>query len=88
MYQDTSNSYFHNRVEIVDYDGRDLDRYNTSHSHSNNSGGSGISLCLSIASRPVHKIFHGGKIGDSSGDDGRGGFRSQETSHYSFHNRV
>ena len=43
-------------------------------------------LCLSIVSLPVHKSVHGDEIGDSSGDDGRGGFRSQDTSHSSFCN--
>ena len=86
MYQDTSNSYFHNRVESVDDNGRYFDRYHTSHSHSNNPGGSCKLLCSSIASRPVHKFFRGDKIGDSSGDDGGGGFRYQETSHSSFRN--
>ena len=85
-YQDTSNSYCHNCVESVDDYGRDLDRYHTSHSHSNNPSGSGILLCLYIASRPVHKFFHGDEIGDISGDGGRGGFRYQETSHYFFRN--
>ena len=43
-------------------------------------------FCLSIVSLPVHKSVHGDEIGDSSGDDGRGGFRSQENSHSSFCN--
>ena len=45
-------------------------------------------FCLSDASRFFSKVLHGNKIGDSSGDDGKTGFSSQETIHYSFQNRV
>ena len=85
-YQDTIHSYFHNLVESVHGDGRGGERYQTSHYPSHNPGGSGVLLGLSVTSCPVHEIGHGGERVDHSGDDLRDGFRSQKTSHSSFHN--
>ena len=44
-------------------------------------------MCLSVAYHFVNESLHGNEIGDSSGDYGRRGFRSQETRRSFFHNR-
>ena len=43
-------------------------------------------MCLYVAYHHVHEGLHENEIGDSSGDYGRHGFRSQETIHYYFQN--
>ena len=60
--------------------------YQTSHSPPHNPGERGIFLGLSVASHYFDESFHSDERGDHSGYDGRREFRSQDTSHYSFHN--
>ena len=59
----------------------------TSHYYSHITGDHGILMCLSGASHHDYEILHDNETGDSRGDDGRCGIRSQDTRHYPFHNR-
>ena len=101
MYQ-TRNSSSHNqgfgRFSGLPFSSHNVDKsvhgdercgymYQTIHSSSHNPGGCSRLLGLSVASRSVEKVIHGDDRGDISFDDGRRGFRSQETSYYYFQNR-
>ena len=86
--QDTSLYSSLNCGEIVDGDCRGGLRYHTRHSSSHNPGNHGRLLRLSVASSFVHGSIHDSGRGDSSGDDGRRGLRSQDTIHSSFVNSV
>ena len=85
-YQETSHySPLHNG-ENVDGDWRGGYRYHTRNCYSHNPGDHGIFLIVSVAYLRVHEIIHVKKRGNSSGDDGKCGFRFQETSHSTFQN--
>ena len=85
--QETSHYYFNNNGESVDGDGRGGYRSQTRHYYSHNAVECGRLLCLSVASHQFQENVHGNKRDNSSGDDRRRGFRSQETSQSSFQNR-
>ena len=84
--KETSHCYFQYFGECFDGDGRGGYRSQTIYSSYHNPGDHGRLLCISIASRCVHKILHDNKRSDIDGDDGRRGFMSQDTIHYSFLN--
>ena len=68
-----------NHGASVDGNSRGVYMSQTSQSTYHEPCGCGRLLGLYIDSRPVQKSFHGDERGDIIGDNGSGGFRSQET---------